>query len=120
MRARLLAMALLMALPVTALADGPTAVHLVRILWLLTSDVTAEDAQSALDQAVAFSSHERNCRDIDQVLSDGARFHDLGWVRMNDMPSDVRDSVKNQPIGLPTRAARDDSGVVVYVVCGRK
>ena len=101
-------------------ADGPTALHLMRMLWQLPPNALEDDLFAALRAADAFWEKAPNCQEFDRPVPYGAVFRDFGWVSVDDLPIRIRNEAMRQPIDIPIRGVRDDTGVLVYVVCGRK
>jgi len=100
---------------------APGSVHMVRLLWQLTSNAADKEVQSAQEQADTFAGKSGNCEDFRRSAEEAAPavFTDLGRVAVADMPPEIRNLVMNQPVGNPTPGIRGNGGVAVFVVCDR-
>ena len=100
---------------------APGSVHMVRLLWQLTTNAAEKEIQSAQEQADAFAGKTRSCEEFQRLAQDAAPavFTDLGRVPVDDLPPELRDMVINQDVGQPTSGIRGDGGVAIFVVCDR-
>jgi hypothetical protein len=95
-------------------------VHLVQAIWPLPPNAPERDVDSAQSAADALGDGLHGCADFQHALPNSSFFRDFGWVLLDDMPAEIRAIAANQPIGVPTAGIRDDGGVAVFVVCGRR
>ena len=101
---------------------APGVVHMVRLLWTLTPNASDAEVKAAQDQADAFSAKAaHSCEEFERMAQDAAPavFTDLGRVRVEEMPPEIRSMVSDRPVGAPTAAIRGDGGVAIFVVCDR-
>jgi peptidyl-prolyl cis-trans isomerase SurA len=101
---------------------APGSIHLVRLVWPLTPTASEREAKAAQEQGEAFSKKQaHSCEEFERLAQDArpAVFQDMGRVRVDDMPPEIRDMVITQPIGEPTNALRGSAGVAIFVVCDR-
>ncbi|MFQ5774514.1 MAG: peptidylprolyl isomerase [Kiloniellaceae bacterium] len=100
---------------------GEVTLDLKQILFALPSGATAEQRRAATARAAEVRRRIDGCAGVDDLAktvgSPGSG--DLGTVKLSDLPSAIRDSVKARPIGRPSEPVRVSGGVSILVVCGR-
>jgi peptidyl-prolyl cis-trans isomerase SurA len=101
---------------------APGSVHLVRLIWPLTPNASDGEVKAAQEHADLFSKKDaHSCEEFERLASDArpAVFQDMGRVRVDDMPPELRDLVNTQTVGDPTAGIRGDVGIAIFVVCDR-
>jgi peptidyl-prolyl cis-trans isomerase SurA len=103
-------------------AVAPGSVHLIRLVWPLTPNASEGERKAAQEQADTFSRKEpHSCEEFRRLAEDArpAVYQDMGRLKVDDMPAEIRSMVLTQPIGEPSNAIPGPGGVAIFVVCDR-
>jgi len=101
---------------------GDATVRLKQVLFSVPQGAPSETVQQAVAGASDARAQIGSCDDVDQVAaavgSPGSG--DLGSLRLNDLPAEIRDVIANLPVGQPSAPVQLSGGIGVLVVCDRQ
>ncbi len=101
---------------------GKAELHLKQIFVPVTSDMTP--SQEAYMKRVADTARTRltSCEAIPQILTEFnlRDYSELGWMKEEELPSQLAQSLLGLKIGQPSQTIRLEEGYSVVVICARR
>lgn len=101
--------------------SGEVVVDLRQILLGISSNATADEIDSNIALAQVIGETVADCEDMVQIAAetDPTISGDLGRVKLNDMPAEIRTVVEALPLATASDPVRTESGVHLFMVCER-
>ena len=101
---------------------GDVTLSLRQLYLPLPPNADAKETASQMSLATTMSEVAYNCADMETLaLETGSPLSgDLGKVKLSKLPDNLRGVVEDLPIGKASKPQRMESGVVVFMVCGRE
>lgn len=96
--------------------------NLKQVLFALPPSPTAEQIEAERTRAAGARAQLTSCQAVDDVAaaigSPGSG--DLGTVKTNELPAEIRTAVQNLAVGEASQPIRVSGGISVLLVCGRQ
>ena len=101
--------------------SGEAVVDLRQILLGISSDATADEISSNIALAQVMGETVADCEDMVRIAAetDPTISGDLGRIKLNDMPAEIRTVVEALPLATASDPVRTESGVHLFMVCER-
>ena len=104
------------------MAESNVTVALRQLFVPLPSTADAAEKAGQMKLARTMAEMATSCREIDELAEElGTPLSgDLGKIRLDSMPAQLRDVVRNLEIGKASAPQIVDKGILVLMVCGRE
>jgi peptidyl-prolyl cis-trans isomerase SurA len=101
--------------------SGEAVVDLRQILLAISSGATADEVDSNVALAQVIRETVTDCKDMVRIATetDPTMSGDLGRIKLNDMPVEIRSVVETLPLATASDPVRTESGVHLFMVCQR-
>ncbi len=101
--------------------SGEAVIDLRQILLGISSDATADEIESNIALAHVMRETVADCEDMVRIAdeTDPTISGDLGRIKLNDMPAEIRTAVEALPLATASDPVRTESGVHLFMVCER-
>ena len=105
-----------------AAQTGKTLLSLRQIVIPLPSGTAAADEASQHELAKTIRATVRGCEDFTSVAKELSSdvLGDLGIIKLDELPEDLRSTVGNLEVGMPSRPVQTPEGLRLLMVCNRE